>query len=502
MTKILTTLFLLICLTAGATTFTEFYCDAAGGTNVNSGTTTNAAALYTCFSGHWTNSTATFVPTDGGDSSTNVSIGDWVSIVVDGSTNLLQTGAGGWVALVTNVTSGVNGKIMLSRAAFMGTSPADQVATATLRKGGCWQGPYRTIGFPWGFAANTGTNGPGVTPRINFRNTSQYNVTATMTHSLAGPTKFQGMTTTPGDLGRATFDGGNPGSSFTMLNIAGGTYLCLEDLVIANNGSSTPAAVGINSASGNYNTASRCVVHHIAGQGFSVLDEAIECEAFACNQFNSTGLSGFHNCLRMINCQSHDHTPTQGNGFSSTTAQAIWMDGCLAWNCARDGLYMNGNYATVKNSEFYNCKSNGVEALLSGQSVLIIQNCNFAKNGFFGITNVSTATLRSGRIYNCGFGSGTAANGSGDIATNGLCGIDIGPQTIYAANVLPWTDPANGNFTINSSSPAKAMGRAFFLQSTINSPTNTVGYPDIGAAQSPSTNAASGTGGGSYTFAQ
>lgn len=71
----------------------------------------------------------------------------------------------------------------------------------------------------------------------------------------------------------------------------------------------------------------------------------------------------------------------------------------------------------------------------------------------------------------------------------------------YTANETPWVDPTNGNFTEKSTALTKARGSGVFQQRFVNSPTNTVSYPDIGAAQYPSTNAASG-GEHSHVFAQ
>ncbi len=87
---------------------------------------------------------------------------------------------------------------------------------------------------------------------------------------------------------------------------------------------------------------------------------------------------------------------------------------------------------------------------------------------------------------NCGYGAGTQANTSG--ATNGTGDLDVGGAVTYASDATPWADPANGDFRI-SLAAAKGAGRGAFTQ-TAASYAGTVGYPDIGAAQS----AASGGG--------
>jgi hypothetical protein len=58
----------------------------------------------------------------------------------------------------------------------------------------------------------------------------------------------------------------------------------------------------------------------------------------------------------------------------------------------------------------------------------------------------------------------------------------ISGNVTYANDVTPWTDPANGDFRI-SLAAAKGAGRGTYTQ-TAASYAGTVGYPDIGAAQS------------------
>lgn len=107
-----------------------------------------------------------------------------------------------------------------------------------------------------------------------------------------------------------------------------------------------------------------------------------------------------------------------------------------------------------------------------------IENCNFIKNAAWGI-NKSGSGGFNGLILNCGFGSGTAANTSGTIATS-IQALEIGSVT-FGSNLLPWVDAPNGDFRINLAA-AKGAGRGSFLQ-TAASYAGAIGYPDIGAAQ-------------------
>lgn len=83
-----------------------------------------------------------------------------------------------------------------------------------------------------------------------------------------------------------------------------------------------------------------------------------------------------------------------------------------------------------------------------------------------------------------------------------LGGISVSGSVTYAADQTPWSDPGDGDFRITLTA-AKAAGLGAFTetQAGYGDPNVTVGYPDMGAAQTASTNAAAASG-GSYTFAQ
>jgi hypothetical protein len=127
--------------------------------------------------------------------------------------------------------------------------------------------------------------------------------------------------------------------------------------------------------------------------------------------------------------------------------------------------------------EFYNNGGSGVSISgLSNGGTFI--NCNFIKNAAWAI-NRNTANSPACLVLNCGFGTGTQANASGNISSDNAL-LQSGTVT-YASNVTPWTDPANGDFRI-SLAAAQGTGRGSFTQ-TAASYAGTVGYPDIGAAQ-------------------
>jgi hypothetical protein len=114
-----------------------------------------------------------------------------------------------------------------------------------------------------------------------------------------------------------------------------------------------------------------------------------------------------------------------------------------------------------------------------GAYISIYDSCNAVKNGGWGI-NIGTTNVGTPLILNCGFGTGTQVNTSGAIGSS--TGAVIVSQVNYASNATPWTDPVNGDFRI-SLAESRGTGRGSFFQ-TQASYAGTVGYPDIGAAQS------------------
>lgn len=490
-------LFWLITLNVNAA-FTEFYCDATASvnnTNVNAGSTTGAPVYGPSVNGNW-DGTSVFTPTDGSTPASTVSAGMWASVYLDAATVAV------YIALVTNVAAGANGAITLSQAAFMGTKPAAGATGRTIRVGGCWNGPFGSVGFPLTVIAQTATNGPMLSPRVNMINSNPYNITANITVANAGPYTIQGYASSPGDGGRWILDGGSSGTSFNPLN-AGLANVSFIDMIVQGNGASgASAGISVGGASALFH---RVTIRNVRGSGFTTTGTDVtlsECEVAGCNQSSTADNAGFVTATahaNLINCISHDNTGVTTHGFKLGIGTTLIN--CIAYNNGKDGFYFaTGGSTTFFNiigCDAWNNNTNGLDFFNTAQCAVLMKNCNFLKNGLSGVTNTGAA-LRYGLIMNCGIGSGTQANGVDGIATS-LGSIQVSGTVTYPANSTPWVDPANGNFRINLAA-AKSAGRGEFTQITVNSPTNTVAFPDIGAAQSPSTNAA--VGGGSWTFSQ
>lgn len=469
---------------------TTFYCNNDGtGTNVNAGSTTGAP-VYSKNSMNWAQTTSTYTPTDGSDpSALGVTAGMWAAVFIDGATNLVQAGSGGYIAQVSNVTAGANGPIVLSAVAFSGTAPTAGTGTRSIRVGGVWNGPYKGVSFPIGFITNAATNGAAQWPYVAIKRSNPYFLTAAWVSTLAGPMTFAGYTNQPGDWGAAQIFG--PASSTQiLLDFNTATSITLSDLEVATNGTTT-----VNHAIrlGALALVQRLYVHDVLGSGISLAssgevtdsiftrcnttgtaeDGALKCGSAPnivrnCISTNNTGSAnnhGFSGSGEFYNCISAYNS---GHGFRHTGTTPIELVGC----------------DTCSNT------LSGVDLGASGVTTAILRNCNFIGNLCVGVTNSSAVVNPySGEMSHCVFGMGISTNLLGNYDSKVLNMLNTNNLILLPANQTPWVNPAAGNFSINNTA-VEGKGYGLFPFGV------TVGHPDIGAAQSQ------GASGGAYTFSQ
>jgi hypothetical protein len=480
-----------------ATTFTEWYVQNTGGgltgDNLNAGSTTNNAAVLTYAGGTFVRSTGVFTVASGNPVSDPVPLGAWASI---------YTTAGATVATFVAMVTGTNATtitVSLTAIAGAASTVSESAAAATCKIGGAWLGPNGTVGFPFNFVTATLTNASGVAigyaPRVNFL-TGTYTVTAAITHSLAGPIRWQGYSVTPGDmLAKATITDSATAASYVLFTCSGANNDFADFIFSSSFSSGTSDGVSFAASV----TVSRCVAHDFRRAGFVAASAVVfsECEAYLCNKANSSGYGGFNTTTgsSLIRCISHDNAGSNACGFVLTNPNILMF--CIAdSNGAHGFLAPSGAGLQVMiGCDAYNNTGAGLYLASTAIECVVLQNCNFIKNGVWGINLAGGAGTRNGNVINCGFGAGTQANGTGTIAGIGSLN-EVGSIT-YAANVTPWIDPANGDFRINLAA-AKGTGRGTFTE-TQASYAGTVSYPDVGAGQGTSVQNASG---GSYPFAQ
>ena len=478
-------------------TFTNFCCR-SGGSNLNAGTrigdTTvpGTSANLTYASGTWVNATGVFTVASGNPLTDGVAVADMASVYPDAATV---------TPFVGRVTARDATTITVSLTAKMGTAPVDGTSNTTLKIGGAWLGPNGASGFPFDTMQNTLTNVAGNFPRINFMNDATYSVTAAVSQANAGPTVYAGFTTTYGDLGKATLDGGAAGASYALFTI-NGVHNRVEDFIFQRNGATGNLDGCTVAAGGAEVQLSRCVVNNVRGRGFNLGGAQgvfVELEAYACCLNNTAGVHAIKvnvSTAKVIRLIAHDNAGSNVDGFDLGGSGQI--SNCISETNGRYGLSMDSTNVSLSllNCDFYNNTNDGVNVSGSaGNKVsLYIENCNFIKNGGWGInaTAPTGAGFLQGQVINCGFGSGTQVNTSGTV--NLTANVTETGSITYASGTTPWNAPTTGDFRINLAAAINA-GRGTFTQ-TQASYTGTIGYPDIGAAQHLEAAASTATGGG------
>lgn len=475
--------------------FTEFYCDPSSGSNLNGGSDSGTPSMADTAAGTGAVSTVshtyTSVLTTGA-----VTVGQFIAIFSGAAT------VPAFVARITSVSGGGGSVwvITYSTTAIFGTEPTTG-SSYKANVGGAWKGPNGAVTWPVGSVNNTMTDAAGDLVRVNLKNNASYAMTSGMTQNKQG-VLFQGMTSTPGDGGRATIDGST--NAITIISLTG-TSSVLADLIISNNGT-TGTNAGV-SATGNGVMFFRCVFHDLRGPGITLSGFGIyveECEFYACNGANSSGSGAalVNAAVSFFRCIFHDNIGANNNGMVSqagTGSGGVFMHSCIFDTNGKHGAFLQSSGIIVAiNCDFYNNAGSGVDTTGVPNGSILAMNCNFVKNVTAGVA-VSTAPTNISNVINCGFGSGTQANGS---TTTGLS-ILISGSVTYASGVTPWVDPANGDFRINLAA-AIGTGRGAFTQ-TAASYAGTSGSPVIGACQvsdyPAQSNVHSGTtyGNGAYT---
>ena len=303
--------------------FTEFYTNASTGSNINAGDLT-ANGVVTSTNGGWSTVTNIFTAASGTPFS-GVSVGDFASVYTDGAT------VTGYIGRVTAV-GGSGATLTISSTAKSGTAPTTAGTGISCTTGGAWKGPNGTSNFPFGFITSAMTNSTGNEPCVNMKSGTDYSVTASIAHSLAGNVTFYGYTSTVRDGGRAAIDGGTSGASYTLMNMTG-TDTHFFNLEIKNNGATGSATGFFLSGAGTY--AKGVVVHDVRGVGIDITSGLIEsCEAYACNQSNTASTGGIRANTNGIvqNCISHDNTGSNSCGFTTSSGSNTRSDlhNCIA----------------------------------------------------------------------------------------------------------------------------------------------------------------------------
>ena len=482
-----------------ANSYTEFCCR-NGGNNLNAGTVDGGSTepavtpLVTYTAGDWNSTTDIYTAPVGADM-TEAVVGRFASVYVDGdtvpTTNQYLTGR------ISVVNAGTR-QITLTAIRTLGTEVTTGTGNRSMRIGGAWNGPNGAV--PWfdNFPGQTSTNADNNPPRVNLKNDKTYSVTANIPISVGDCAVFAGYSSTYGDGGIATIDGGTSGASYILFSVSGtASPALLQDIEFKNNGA-TGSANGV-SISAPSCVIWRCVFRGMVGAGYNLAGGGtvlVECEAYGNNTSNTAatpgiGATAISNFIALTRCISHDNITSNSPGFRILASSIV--NSCIGYNNGSYGYTgsVSSRPHIISNCDFYNNgaaaspgNGGGITSVGSG----VVENSNFLKNEDYGVNTMSASFLP---IYaNNGFGKGSMANQTGDLLNNSG-GYILLNSVDYTPNTAPWNDVDTGNFTITNSE-AKGRGRGKYTQEQPGQ-SGTEAFPDIGAAQSSS---ASGGGGG------
>jgi hypothetical protein len=460
----------LLCVCQCFAAFTEFYCNDATGSNLNSGSTESGTPVYTATNGGWDSGTGVFTPASG-DPSASVSVGMFASVYLDGATTAV------FIGRVTAVDATT---VTVSTTAKSGTAPTTNATGRSMIVGGCWNGPAATEIFPLSFAASTMTDASGNAPRVNFKNNDQYDISVAGTNTVAGPIIYQGYTTTPGDGGKAVIGGLGTGASVVTLG-SSGLNVTFADFECKDNGSTGASACMLCSA--DECVFFRCVAHDSRGTGLQMTGNycvIVECEAYDCNQSNTASTGGIQHSTgtsgKILRCVSHNNTQANTSGIFCNTICEV--DQCIAFENGSHGVRMNAAQRnTVLRTDAYDNGGDGFSFAGTAPNAVYLENCNALANNGWG---VSIAGAHIAIVNNIGYGAGTMDNDSGTITLTSSAVVLTSGSFNYASDVTPWVDPAGGDFTLTLAA-AIGSARGNFTQTEASNDGPTLTYPDMGA---------------------
>lgn len=468
--------------------YTEFYVQPTG-SNLNAGSTTDNAAILTYAAGTFVRATGVFTVASGNPQTDGVAVGMFVG--------LYTTAGATQVGLVARVTARNATTITVNTTDIAGATAnvSEAAGASTLKVGGAWAGPSGAVGFPFNFAVGTLVNATPDPTRVNFL-AGTYEITAAINHTLNGVI-FQGYTATPGDGGlfKLGGDSASPAAPYTMLTISGAGNRVLHMWCDDNGGTTGGQTVGNNAMfdiTGNGNHAQYCrftnayrVGARCGGAGSMISD----CEAYSNNRDDASGFGGIHvtasgQVSRSISYNNLVGTDSCGFSASANDDRVMGFEDCISFNNAGNGFEFTGSDCSIRMKGCLSIDNdeNGIEfnASTLTTSLMILEECIIYGSGLVGIRNASA--LRTGpNVINCAFGSN-----AGGVSTNVPASFFINQINLGAD---PFTDKANGDFTLNAVANGgellrAAAVRAFFINTANLTEGNlTIDTRNVGAVQ-------------------
>lgn len=329
--------------------------------------------------------------------------------------------------------------------------------------------------------------------RCNIKRCSSRQSLGTITMSTSGtagnPVWLRGYGSTPGDgtkfhwTGDLTQSGDgvilecldceNSSGTARMYYLTGQTRIVRSRAVHTLTGSAVFASIGI--------TAPGCAV--------------LGCEASIAG--NRTGSDGAAISAPTYAIIVGSQVKGSGNAqaiLTTATAESASVIGCTIDGNGDDGIAINGGapraVAAVYGNSIYNCDDAislpTVFAIGSDGSLLVVNNIIYSCTGY-GVNNSSGTDFVEALVLNNAMGSLTSGrlNGFGNLEE--ISSISLTGD--------PWTDAANGDFTLNNTAGAGAACRTVGFPTDIDHDGSTDNYADIGALQHQDSGGGGGTGG-------
>ncbi len=386
--------------------FVPFYLSGglAGASDLNAGSTTGGAAVYTSTNGNW-DGTSVFTPTDGSTPASSIAAGDYVSVYLDAAS------VTPYVAKVSSVAAGANGAITLDTTIKYGTAPTSGATGRSVKAGGTWATDQVLA------AGGLATTTVPQSTKINIK--GNLTIAASRTISMAGATTtplwFSGYNANPGDLDSDTTNSlAKPiwTLNSTFLLTTSGAHQLWSGLSLVGSRSGT-----IWAASGTAFKMVRCRSENTSSNAAAIALTATGLGAvYAYSWFKTpttatttgtvgitTNTSGFVGCVAeggglagfnigisccLVQCIGLGNT---GSGFLSTAA-TLQLLSCTVYNSSSDGIKITTvptNYGVIAGCLLNLCGGYGINQSTGANTNFIVRYANdfysctpSAENGF------------------------------------------------------------------------------------------------------------------------
>ncbi|HEX2878860.1 MAG TPA: hypothetical protein VHO25_04920, partial [Polyangiaceae bacterium] len=258
----------------------------ATGLSTNSGDTNSDTPDLTYTAGTWVSATRVFTVASGNPVTDGVTVGRLVALRVDG----------GAAAVLIGRVSARDATTITLAATDLAGSLADRTGDCTLVMGGRYKGPDGANFIPFTLAT-TGALRSAAGDKLRVNAIGTFDWLQAYTFAANGPYIFEGMTATPGDGGKARWNGDTNLLPYNFVNLSGINDIIFKHHIMQGNGYLFPATNGgpslINLTGTGFSLES-CVISNtyrnainLVGDGWLIAKSLFE----HCNQDSGNGFA-------------------------------------------------------------------------------------------------------------------------------------------------------------------------------------------------------------------